>query len=136
MEKVYATNVAKTAWGWITATVPPSVPMSWGVHGIGAGFIMNGQGYKLPALILKVSGVLHTGLVVVALNEAMDVYEVALVDEKTNKMVGHWHTNVYGDMLAELIDGLVERSPEMTDEEYARLSSADSARKMAQENEA
>ena len=134
-EKVYATNVAKTAWSWIISTVPPSVPMSWGISKFGAGYFHNADGYKLPGLVLRVSGLLHTGLVIVALNEGMDLYEVLLMDENSKK-VGEWHTGVYGDSLARLIDSLVERSSSMTDEEYARLSSADSARKMTQENEA
>ena len=79
----------------------------------------------MPCLILDVSGLIHTGRAVVALNEGDDVYEVALYDVRGNR-VGDWIGNVTCDMLGSLLDSLIERPKGMTDEDYKELSEIDS----------
>ena len=99
--------------------------MSWGIRGHGAGYVRGRDGIVMPCLILDVSGLMHTGRVVVALNEGADVYEVALYDVRGNR-VGDWIGDVTCDMLGSLLDSLIERPNEMTDEDYKELSEIDS----------
>lgn len=125
MDKSYLMQVAQTAMEQILCEVGSNVVASWGVHGWGCGTIKNINGVICPCLILKVSGLIHTGLVVVALNEASDVYEVRLMTQ-TGEPVGEWQLDVYCDMLGSLIDSLVERPVGMTDKDYRELSELDS----------
>ena len=127
--KETAVRMAKTALNQIIATTDANIICSWGVSGWGAGWIFNENGCYLPCLILDVSGLIHTGRVIIAYNEGSDVYEVALYDAKGNRK-GDWHTDVYCDELGSLIDSLVERPKGMSDEDYKELSELDSFYKM------
>ena len=125
----YAVKVAQTIFEQLKATTEPSVILSWGLHGIGAGYVDNGSGFKCPCLLFKVSGLLHDGYVAIAYNEGSDLYDVCLFDHSGNR-VGDWHHGIYFDVMGNLIDSIVERSPEWTDEQYCQLSSQDSLKKM------
>ena len=123
--KEFLMQVAQTAMSQILSGVGGNVVAIWGVRGWGAGTVTGSDGFIMPCLVLKVSGLIHTGLVVVALNEASDVYEVRLMTFD-GVPVGEWHRDVYCDQLGSLIDSLVERPVGMTDEDYEELSSLDS----------
>ena len=71
----------------------------------------------MPTLGINVSGLLHKGWVYISLNEGMDLYEITLLT--SNYRVIKTIDEVYCDQLAQIVDELVERSPGMTDLEYA-----------------
>ena len=125
----YCAEIAQTAWQQICCTTAAPVVMSWGVSHVGAGIVKSDDGNEMPCLIMHVSGLLHTGLVIVALDEAMDVYDIQLRDNDGTP-TGDWVRGLYFDEIGEKIDELVERSPNMTDEGYAYLAIKDSERKM------
>lgn len=83
---------------------------------------------EMPSLMMRVSGALHKGWVVISLNEGSDTYEVRLFNVKKEEKAKY--EDIYCDQLGEFIDGLIERSPSMTDEQYAKVAMEDSARKM------
>lgn len=124
-KKIEAVRVANLIIKQLTDTTDVNVLMSWGVRGHGAGYVRGRDGIETPCLILDVSGLIHTGRVVVALNEGADVYEVALYDVRGNR-VGDWVGDVTCDMLGSLLDSLIERPKGMTDEDYKDLSEIDS----------
>ena len=124
-KKIEAVRVANLIIKQLTDTTDVNVLMSWGVRGHGAGYVRGRDGIEMPCLILDVSGLIHAGRVVVALNEGADVYEVALYDVRGNR-VGDWIGDVTCDMLGSLLDSLIERQNGMTDEDYKNLSEIDS----------
>ena len=79
----------------------------------------------MPCLVLDVSGLVHKGRVIVAYNEGADTYEVCLKDKNGNR-IGEWHDDVYCDEVGSLVDSLVERPLDMSQEDYETLSSIDS----------
>ena len=83
---------------------------------------------EMPSLMMRVSGALHKGWVVISLNEGSDTYEVRLFNVKKEEKAKY--EDIYCDQLGEFIDGLIERSPSMTNEQYAKVAFEDSARKM------
>lgn len=84
---------------------------------------------EMPSLMLRVSGAIHKGWVVVSLNEGSDTYEVRLLNvKKEEKAV---YTDVYCDELGSFIDDKVERPAHMSDEEYDKIAMEDSRLKMA-----
>ena len=124
-KKIESVRVANLIIWQLTDTTDANVLMSWGIRGHGAGYVRGRDGIVMPCLILDVSGLMHTGRVVVALNEGADVYEVALYDVRGNS-VGDWIGDVTCDMLGSLLDSLIERPSEMTDDDYKELSEIDS----------
>ena len=124
-KKIEAVRVANIIIEQLTYTTDANVLMSWGVRGHGAGYVRGRDGIEMPCLILDVSGLMHTGKVVVALNEGSDVYEVALYDA-FGERCGDWIGDVTCDMLGSLLDSLIERPIGMTDEDYKDLSEIDS----------
>ena len=108
----------------IRCGVTADVVMSWGVYKRIA-TIYN----DMATLALRVSGVLHKGWVYVSLDEGRDVYIVTLLSADKKKVVSV-HDEVYCEDLGGLIDSLVERKTEWTDEEYKKLALADSERKL------
>ena len=128
-EKDYVLAVANIAMMQIEAGVGGNVVMSWGIHGIGCGEVTLSNHHVAPCLILKVSGLIHTGVVIVAFNVGSDTYEVQLRTFK-GEPVGEWHTDVYCEELGKLIDELVERPAGMSDDDYNTLSDLDSCIKM------
>lgn len=131
--KKYILDLVETVMNQICAEVGASVVMSWGVRSVGGGETRNADGYTSPCVVLGVSGLVHTGLVVVAYNEGADTYEVQLRTFE-GVPVGETHTDVYCDQLGHLIDTLVERPSDMSDDEYELLSSIDSFLKEMTEN--
>lgn len=107
----------------IKACIAPNVFWSWGVSKYSYTFHKD-----MPTLMLRVSGVLHKGWVYVSLNEGMDVYEIFLYDVSRKKCKNHID-EVYCDGLGRTIDSLVERAPQMTDNEYHTAAMADSRKK-------
>ena len=73
---------------------------------------------EMAALQFSVSGFVHKGKVVVALNEGDDLYEVYCLDKK-NEVVNS-QVEVYFDELISVIDRLVEKN--CSEEEYATKS--------------
>lgn len=125
MEQDYIERVAKTAWQQILGGVGASVAMSWGISRWIATEKECRDGVCKACLVLQVSGLIHTGFVVVAYDRASDTYEVLLENLK-GEPVGEWHTDVYCDELGKLIDSLVEKPTDMSQEDYEELSSIDS----------
>lgn len=122
--KKYAVEISNTILEQIIGTTDVSVVMSWGIRGYGAGIVKHND-VKMPCLVLDVSGLVHEGRVLVAYNEGVDTYEVLLKDKEGNN-VGDWHEDVYFDDLGSLLDSLIERPADMSDEEYEILSTIDS----------
>ena len=85
----------------------------------------------MPSLMLRVSGAIHKGWVVVSLNEGADTYEVRLLNvQKEEKAV---YTDIYADEVGSFIDGKIERPVGMSDEKYHEIAMKDSEKKMALE---
>ena len=124
-KKIEAVRVANLIIEQLTDTTDANVLMSWGVRGHGAGYVRGRDGIEMPCLILDVSGLMHTGRVVVALNEGADVYEVAIYNARGERC-GDWICDVTCDTLGSLLDSLIERPKGMTDEDYKDLSELDS----------
>lgn len=83
----------------------------------------------MPSLMLRVSGAIHKGWVVVSLNEGSDTYEVRLLNvQKEEKAV---YTDIYADEVGSFIDGKIERPVGMSDKEYHEIAMKDSQMKMA-----
>lgn len=128
IDKDYLLTVANTIWQQILMGAGVNVAMSWGIETISA---MERKGSDnetvRPCLALKVGGLIHTGWVIVALDECCDTYEILLI--KTDGTQGEWITDVYCDELGARIDALVERPLEMSDDEYFEKAMADSDKK-------
>jgi hypothetical protein len=114
--------VATTIWRQIRAELSLNKIMSWGLSKrIATEY--NG----MPALQMRVTGLLHKGWVYVCLNYGNDVYEVYFVN--TRGAVKRHLDEVYCDNLGFVLDTNIERGTFAADE-YARLAAADTARKM------
>ena len=124
MDKEYVMSVAKTIMEQLFWSIDKMIYFSWGVSRKVA-MVYN----DMPTLALRVSGVLHKGWVYISLNEGADVYEVRLLNVSKNKVVKTIE-EVYCDNLGEVIDGIVERAPGQTDDQYFKKALADSAKKM------
>lgn len=124
MDKEHVMKVAQTAHEQLFWSVNKWAYMSWGVSKRVA-MVYN----DMATLALRVSGLLHKGWVYISLNEGMDCYEVRLLNVAQDK-VKQTLDEVYCDNLGEVIDGLVERDPGLTDEQYRSKALADSARKI------
>ena len=83
----------------------------------------------MPSLMMRVSGVIHKGWVVISLNEASDAYEVRLLNVSKEEKAKY--EDIYCDNLGSFIDGLIEKAPGQSMEEYGKLAKADSDKKMA-----
>ena len=124
MQPAYILEVAKTISAQLYASVDSrSVIWSWGLSKMAATAYKN-----MPALRLRVSGLMHKGYVYICLNEGRDVYEVFCVSLKGN--VKQHNDEVYCDNLGFVVDGMIERPHEMSDETYSKKAMRDSAKKM------
>lgn len=83
----------------------------------------------MATLALRVSGAVHKGWAFISLNEGKDCYEVRLLNVARTK-VKHTLEEVYCDNLGTVLDSLIERKTELTDEQYKNKAARDSARKM------
>ena len=116
-------NVANETLRQLFWSINETVYWSWGVSKKVA------TQYKgMPTLAMNVSGALHKGWVYVSLNEGRDVYEVFLLNKQMEEIKAV--KDVYCDNLGSIIDGLIERAPEMSDEEYKAIAFADSEMKL------
>lgn len=124
MQKDVLLRIANEIIRQICCGVTLDVVMSWGVSKRIATV------YKdMATLALRVSGVLHDGWVYVSLDEGRDVYIVTLLSADKSKVV-QVRDEVYCEELGSVIDNLVERKTEWTDEEYRKLAMADNERKL------
>ena len=124
MVKEFLMQVANEINRQIRCGVTADVVMSWGVYKRIA-TVYN----DMATLALQVSGVLHKGWVYVSLDEGRDCYIVTLLSPDKKTVVGV-RDEVYCEELGSVIDSLVERKAEWTDEEYKKLALEDSDKKM------
>ena len=123
MEKEEVLAIAETINQQIGLTANIIVQLTWGVSKRLATI------YKgMATLKLRVSGAIHKGWVYISLNQGTDTYEITLTDVHGN--VKNELTDIYFDQLGTLIDSLVERPANMTDNEYAKIAMADSKKKL------
>lgn len=124
MEQEFVLKIANEINRQIRCGVTVDVIMSWGVSKRIATV------YKgMATLALRVSGVLHKGWVYVSLDEGRDCYIVTLLSVNKGKVL-QVRDEVYCEELGSVIDNLVERKDEWTDEEYKKLAFTDSERKL------
>lgn len=124
MEQEFLMKIANEINRQIRCGVTADVIMSWGISKRIA-TVYN----DMATLALRVSGILHEGWVYVSLDEGRDVYIVTLLSTDKKNVISV-HDEVYCDDLGGLIDSLVEREMEWTDEEYKKLALEDSERKL------
>lgn len=123
MEKEEVLAIAETINQQIGLTANIIVQLTWGVSKRLATI------YKgMATLKLRVSGAIHKGWVYISLNQGTDTYEITLTDVHGN--IKNELTDIYFDQLGTLIDSLVERPANMTDNEYAKIAMADSKKKL------
>lgn len=123
MEKEEVLAIANTINQQIGLTANIIVQLTWGVSKRLATI------YKgMATLKLRVSGAIHKGWVYISLNQGTDTYEITLTDVHGN--IKNELTDIYFDQLGTLIDSLVERPANMTDNEYAKIAMADSKKKL------
>lgn len=124
MEQEFLMKIANEINRQIRCGVTADVIMSWGISKRIATVYQN-----RATLALRVNGILHKGWVYISLDEGRDVYIVTLLSADKKNVVSV-HDEVYCDDLGGLIDSLVERKMEWTDEEYKKLALEDSERKL------
>lgn len=107
----YLIEVADTIREQIIAGVGINVYWSWGVSNVGAAYF-KGE----PSLLLAVNGLLHKGLVVITLDDS-DTYSIRLFDSQGKEV--SCTTDVYCEEIGSLLDSLVERKAEWTEQEYS-----------------
>lgn len=123
MDKEEVLAIAETINQQIGLTANIIVQLTWGVSKRLATI------YKgMATLKLRVSGAIHKGWVYISLNQGTDTYEITLTDVHGN--IKNELTDIYFDQLGTLIDSLVERPANMTDNEYAKIAMADSKKKL------
>ena len=116
-------EVANEAYKQLFWSIDRLTYMSWGVSKIQYTFYED-----MPSLLLRVSGMLHKGYVIVSLNEGADAYVVTLMTVR--KVVKKNMKDIYCDTLGQTIDELIERPAGMNDETYRNKALQDSAKKM------
>lgn len=112
MEKEYVMQVAQTIGEQLISLTPMPVLMSWGITEFAATIFK-----ELPALRIKVTGRLHAGYVIIALNGS-DYYEVYLPKGTGVECVNE---EVCFDELGEVIDRAIESGTDK--EEYEQFCS-------------
>lgn len=123
MDKEEVLAIANTINQQISLTANIIVQLTWGVSKRLATI------YKgMATLKLRVSGAIHKGWVYISLNQGTDTYEITLTDVHGN--IKNELTDIYFDQLGTLIDSLVERPANMTDNEYTKIAMADSKKKL------
>ena len=104
-------EICKEAHSQLFWSIDRTTYWSWGVSKLNYCYFE-----EMPTLCMKVNGCLHKGWVYVSLDEGCDTYEVRLMtsDKTEIKCI----VDVYCENLGSLIDGLVERAPDMSDSAY------------------
>lgn len=115
MEKEYVIQIAQTIQEQLIVLTPMPVLMSWDIAEFAA-TIFKG----LPALRIKVNGLLHTGYVIIALNGS-DYYEVYLLKGKDAECVNE---EVCYNELGDVIDRAIECGTDK--EEYEKIAISNS----------
>lgn len=95
---------------------------SWGVMSI-----EGGTWREMPTAMMSVSGCVHKGLVALSYVRRTDLFRVADIDEEGNEIA--IADDVFVGELFGVLDAMIERHPEWTDEEYTRIAYADSEQK-------
>ncbi len=111
IDKQHILDVAETIRQQLVGLTPMNVIMSWGTTSLRAFLFEN-----MPALKFKVSGRLHKGEVIVALDEGADYYEIHLRDDKGTRRIAH---DVDFTQLGDIIDTAIESGNDP--EEYAKF---------------
>lgn len=124
MEQEFLMRITNEINRQIRCGVTMDIQMSWGISKRIATIYEN-----RATLALRVSGVLHKGWVYISLDEGRDCYIITLLSPDKKKIVSV-HDEVYCEELGSVIDNLVERKEEWTDEQYKKLAMADSEQKM------
>ena len=124
MEQEFLMKIANEINRQIRCGVTVDVIMSWGVSKRIATVYQD-----RATLALRVSGVLHKGWVYVSLGEGRDCYVVTLLSADKSKVI-KVRDEVYCEELGNVIDNLVERKEEWTDDMYKELAFADSKMKL------
>jgi hypothetical protein len=115
MEKEYVIQIAQTIQEQLIGLTPMPVLMSWGIAEFAATIFKD-----LPALRIKVNGLLHTGYVIIALNGS-DYYEVYLLKGKDAECVNE---EVCYNELGDVIDRAIECGTDK--EEYEKITISNS----------
>ena len=87
----------------------PNTLMSWGSRNFKACEFEN-----KPALMFRVSGFIHSGLVYVTYNESSDLYDIYITNMRSRIL--ETFEGAYFDMLTDVIDSLVETKNDKNDE--------------------
>lgn len=124
MEQEFVLKIANEINRQIRCGVTVDVIMSWGVSKRIATVYQD-----RATLALRVSGILHKGWVYISLDEGRDCYIVTLLSDDKGKTI-KVRDEVYCEELGSVIDNLVERKEEWTDDMYKKLAFADSERKL------
>lgn len=124
MEQEFLMKIANEINCQIRCGVTVDVIMSWGISKRIATVYQD-----RATLALRVSGVLHKGWVYVSLDEGRDCYVVTLLSADKSKVI-KVRDEVYCEELGSVIDNLVERKEEWTDDMYKELAFADSEMKL------
>ena len=124
MDKEFIMATAKTIEQQILWSINKFEYLSWGISKKVA---IEYEG--MATLALRVSGAVHKGWAFISLNEGKDCYEVRLLNVARTK-VKHTLEEVYCDNLGTVLDSLIERKTEWTDEQYKNKGARDSAKKM------
>lgn len=124
MEQEFLMKIANEINRQIRCGVTVDVIMSWGISKRIATVYQD-----RATLALRVSGVLHKGWVYISLDEGKDCYVVTLLSADKSKVI-KVRDEVYCEELGSVIDNLVERNEEWTDDMYKELAFADSEMKL------
>ena len=117
-------SIVATIHEQLKATTPIAVRWSWGISKQQATLYED-----KPTLALRVSGALHKGWVFISYDRASDLYDISIVSLKGE--CKHKVEGVYFDDMGKVIDGIIERDPCTTDEEYLKIAKADTIRKLS-----
>lgn len=93
-------KVAETILQQIRASIPADVFFSWGISSLSCLSFRN-----MPSLQLVVNGFKHKGVVIIALNEMSDYYDIYFSEKGTYKIVAQ---DIDCESLGSTIDRLVE----------------------------
>ena len=111
MDKKYVLAIANEIRIQIMNTAGLTVFYSWGVAKQEATVLKN-----MPGLVLHVQGLLLKGKVFIMLDKGTDTYTIFAQPE--NGELKQYREDVYFDELWAVLDGLIEKDPKWTKEEY------------------
>lgn len=111
-QKQIGLQIANTIWSQIKTGTAWNV---WGSWGISKRQLVFKSG--MFGLALRVSGAIHKGWVKIVLDEGADLYEISLENIHFVQK-GETIKGVYFEDLGDIIDSLVERKPEWSDDQY------------------